>query len=60
MEKAYRCVSCARMFKVMSDPAFRVREQHEVELNVSCPFCSKINSVVLAARRFVASGSSNG
>lgn len=46
MEKLYICAGCAKQFKVMSDAAFPVYKQHEVEMNVECPFCSKTNAIV--------------
>ena len=46
MEKPYRCVSCAKQFKVLNDPTLPVYKNHEVEMNVECPFCSKANAIV--------------
>jgi len=49
MEKLYRCVSCTKEFKVISDPTFPLYKAHEVEMNVECPFCSRINAIVWPA-----------
>jgi DNA-directed RNA polymerase subunit RPC12/RpoP len=46
MEKLYTCVACAQRFKILSRPDNLVYKQHEVEMNVECPFCSKTNAVV--------------
>jgi len=46
MEKLYTCVSCCNEFKVLSGPDHPVYKQHEVEMNVECPFCSKSNAIV--------------
>lgn len=45
MEKFYTCVGCFKKFKVLSrsGPAHK---QHEVEMNVECPFCAKSNAIV--------------
>jgi DNA-directed RNA polymerase subunit RPC12/RpoP len=45
MEKLYTCVACAKRFKVLSRPDNAAYKQHEVEMNVECPFCSKTNAI---------------
>jgi hypothetical protein len=45
MEKFHSCVGCSKRFKVVSK-LDRLTKQHEVEMNVECPFCSKINAIV--------------
>ena len=46
MEKFYKCVDCSKRFKVLSGPQKDIYRQHEVEMNVECPYCSKTNSIV--------------
>jgi hypothetical protein len=46
MEKLYTCGGCSRKFKVLNRPDAPVYKQHEVEMNVECPFCSKTNAIV--------------
>jgi DNA-directed RNA polymerase subunit RPC12/RpoP len=46
MEKIYTCVRCSKTFKVLSRDDNPVYRQHEVEMNVECPFCSKTNSII--------------
>jgi hypothetical protein len=46
MEKLFICVSCFRKFKVMNKPDIPDYKQHEVEMNVECPFCFKTNAIV--------------
>ena len=46
MEKFYICVGCSKRFKVVSNPDKLIYKQHEVEMNVECPFCSKTNAIV--------------
>ena len=46
MEKLYSCLACAKRFKVLSRPDNLAYKQHEVEMNVECPFCSKANAIV--------------
>jgi DNA-directed RNA polymerase subunit RPC12/RpoP len=46
MEKLYTCVGCSKSFKVLSSPDNSVYAQHEVEMGVECPYCSKTNAIV--------------
>ena len=46
MEKFYTCVACSKRFKVLSRPDSHIYRQHEVEMNVECPYCSKTNAIV--------------
>jgi hypothetical protein len=46
MEKLYTCVGCTKNFEVLSQPDHPTHKQHEVEMNVECPFCSKTNAIV--------------
>ena len=46
MEKLYTCVGCSGDFKVLSRPDKPTHRQHEVEMNVECPFCSRTNAIV--------------
>jgi DNA-directed RNA polymerase subunit RPC12/RpoP len=46
MEKIYSCVNCSQKFKVTDDPTKPVSRQHEIEGNVECPFCGKINAII--------------
>jgi DNA-directed RNA polymerase subunit RPC12/RpoP len=46
MDKLYTCVGCSKDFKVLNKPDLPVYKQHEVEMNVECPFCSKTNAIV--------------
>jgi len=46
MEKFYTCVACSKRFKVLSRSDNLFYKQHEVEMNVECPFCSKTNAIV--------------
>jgi|ERR1700722_6302862 hypothetical protein len=46
MERLYTCVACSKSFKVFSRPDNPIYRQHEVEMNVECPFCSKTNAIV--------------
>lgn len=46
MEKLYTCACCSKEFKVLSKPDHPVHRQHEVEMNVGCPFCSQSNAIV--------------
>jgi len=53
MEKLYSCVGCAKRFKVVSRPDKPISQQHEVERNVECPFCCKINAIVWPQHGFL-------
>jgi DNA-directed RNA polymerase subunit RPC12/RpoP len=53
MEKLYTCVGCSKNFKVLSQPDYPVCKQHEVEMNVECPFCSKTNAIVWPQDEFL-------
>jgi hypothetical protein len=46
VEKRYTCVGCSMDFKVLGRPDSPVYKQHEVEMNVECPFCSRTNAIV--------------
>lgn len=46
MEKRYKCVGCSKGFKVLRRQDNPVYRQHEVEMNVECPYCSKTNAIV--------------
>jgi hypothetical protein len=46
MEKLFTCVGCSRNFQVLSRPDKPTYRQHEVEMNVECPFCSRTNAIV--------------
>jgi DNA-directed RNA polymerase subunit RPC12/RpoP len=46
MEKFYVCVACAKRFQVLSTPDNPAYKQHEIEMNVECPYCSKTNAIV--------------
>jgi sRNA-binding carbon storage regulator CsrA len=46
MEKVFTCVGCPRNFKALSRPDKPVYRQHDVEMNVECPFCSRTNAIV--------------
>src|SRR5277367_1742041 len=46
MEKHFTCVGCSRNFSVLSRPDKPTHQQHEVEMNVECPFCSRTNPIV--------------
>ncbi len=46
MEKHFTCVGCSRNFKVSSRPDKPTYKQHEVGMNVECPFCSRTNAIV--------------
>ncbi len=46
MEKVFTCVGCSRNFKALSRPDKPVYRQHDVEMNVECPFCSRTNATV--------------
>jgi DNA-directed RNA polymerase subunit RPC12/RpoP len=46
MEKVYSCVGCSELFKIVSGPEKSIAQQHEVERNVECPYCHKINAIV--------------
>jgi hypothetical protein len=46
MENLYTCVGCSGDFKVLSRPDKPTYRQHEVEMNVECPFCSRTNAIV--------------
>jgi len=46
MEKLFTCVGCSRNFTVLKRPDKPTQRQHEVEMNVECPFCSKTNAIV--------------
>ncbi len=46
MEKRYECVGCWKDFRVLYRPDNPVYRQHEVEMNVECPYCSKTNAIV--------------
>ena len=52
MEKLYTCVGCSQSFKVLSRPDRPAPKQHEVEMNVECPICSKTNAIVWAQDQF--------
>jgi hypothetical protein len=39
-------VGCGKRFKVVSRTDKLTYKQHEVEMNVECPFCSKTNAIV--------------
>jgi hypothetical protein len=46
MEKLFTCVGCSRNFRVLSRPDNPTYRQHDVEMNVECPFCSRTNAIV--------------
>src|SRR5450631_1889983 len=46
MEKVYTCVGCSKNFKVLRTLDKPVYTQHEVEMGVECPYCSKTNAIV--------------
>jgi DNA-directed RNA polymerase subunit RPC12/RpoP len=46
MEKRYKCVGCSKDFRVLHKRDNPVYRQHEVEMNVECPYCSKTNAIV--------------
>jgi DNA-directed RNA polymerase subunit RPC12/RpoP len=46
MEKRYKCVGCSEDFRVLCRRDKPVHRQHEVEMNVECPYCSKTNAIV--------------
>lgn len=46
MEKRYKCVGCSKDFRVLYRRDNPVYRQHEVEMNVECPYCSKTNAIV--------------
>lgn len=46
MEKLFTCFGCSGDFKVLSRPDKPTYRQHEVEVNVECLFCSRINAIV--------------
>ncbi len=46
MEKRYKCAGCSKDFRVLSRRDNPVYRQHEVEMNVECPYCSKTNAIV--------------
>jgi DNA-directed RNA polymerase subunit RPC12/RpoP len=46
MEKTYACIGCARVFILTLDPMEPPPREHESEMNVECPFCSKTNAIV--------------
>ena len=46
MEKRYKCVGCSKDFRVLCRPENPFYRQHEVEMNVECPYCSKTNAIV--------------
>jgi DNA-directed RNA polymerase subunit RPC12/RpoP len=52
MEKLYTCIGCSQSFKVLSRPDRAIPKQHEVEMNVECPFCSKTNAIVWPQDQF--------
>jgi hypothetical protein len=45
MEKLLTCVGCSTDFQVLSSPDAPPHRQHEVEINVECPFCSRTNAI---------------
>lgn len=53
MEKIYTCIGCRRVFKITDDPARSPSKQHDVERNVSCPFCGRINAIVWPQHGFL-------
>ena len=46
MEKFYTCVACSKRLKVLSSPDNHIYKQHEIEMSVECPYCSKTNAIV--------------
>ena len=46
MEKFYTCVACSKRFKALNRLDNPIYKQHEVEMNVECPYCSKTNAIV--------------
>jgi DNA-directed RNA polymerase subunit RPC12/RpoP len=53
MEKHYKCVGCSQDFRVLRNPDSPASVQHEVEMNVECPHCSKTNSIVWPQGEFL-------
>ena len=46
MEKSYKCAGCSKDFAILRKLDHPVYGQHEVEMNVECPYCSKTNAIV--------------
>jgi hypothetical protein len=60
MEKLYTCIGCSKNFKVLSKSDYSIYRQHEVEMNVECPFCSKTNAIVWPQGEFALVKSASG